>query len=192
MHPAWYQFSSTVWQILSESAFLPPTWTESYLRENSVVALAAAGLLGASIYVCAVAHIPLVATLLGAGAAPGVAIVFLVTATATNLPELIALYKTIGRRTLVLYSASLIVGAMVAGAVANAWLMPGFVPSFDPVRSLELLDVGESLQPTIGGLTSLAGSLGLVLLMALGTWRRARTWVRSRRSGGGDGGCCSS
>jgi uncharacterized membrane protein YraQ (UPF0718 family) len=63
------------------AAFLPPSWTEAYLRENSLVALAAAGILGASIYVCAVAHIPLVATLVAAGAAPGVAIVFLVTPT---------------------------------------------------------------------------------------------------------------
>ena len=53
------------------AAFLPPDWTETYLRENSFTALAAAGVLGASLYVCAVAHIPLVATLVAAGAAPG-------------------------------------------------------------------------------------------------------------------------
>ena len=83
------------------AAFLPPTWVDSYLRESTGTALLAAGVLGASIYVCAVAHIPLVASLLTTGAAPGISIVFLVTGTATNLPELVALYNTIGKRSVV-------------------------------------------------------------------------------------------
>ncbi len=173
------------------AAFLPPDWTDTYLRENSVVALAAAGVLGASIYVCAVAHIPLVAALLAAGVAPGVSIVFLVTGTATNLPELIALYKTIGRRVVALYAASLVLGAMVAGAIVNAWLMPGFEPVFDPLRSLELLETGQRLQPTIGAMTSLTASVGLFLLMLMGIWRRGAAWIRTRRTGSGKESCCS-
>jgi uncharacterized protein len=172
------------------SVFLPPAWTETYLRDNSAVALGAAGVLGATIYVCAVAHIPLVATLLAAGAAPGVSIVFLVTGTATNLPELIALYKTIGRRTVILYTVSLVVGAMVAGAVVNAWLMPGFEPVFDPVRSLDLIEAGERLQPTIGATVTLAASSALFLLMVLGFWRRIAS-SRMRRAGRSKEGCCS-
>jgi len=173
------------------AAFLPPSWTETYLRENSFVALAAAGVLGASLYVCAVAHIPLVATLLAAGAAPGVSIVFLVTGTATNLPELIALYKTIGRRTVTLYAVSLVAGAMVAGALVNAWLMPGFEPAFDPVNSLELLEAGERLQPTIGAVATQVTTIALVGLMILGIWRRGTGWLRARRARRADEGCCS-
>lgn len=171
------------------SAFLPPSWTDAYLRDNSLLALAAAGVLGASLYVCAVAHIPLVATLLAAGAAPGVAIVFLVTGTATNLPELLALYKTIGRRTVVLYAIALITGSMIAGGIVNAWLMPGFEPVFDPLASIDLLDAGERLQPTVGAVTSLVASLLMVGLMALGTWRRVVAW--RGRATAGDEGCCS-
>lgn len=170
------------------AAFLPPGWTEAYLRENSFVALAVAGALGASLYVCAVAHIPLVATLLAAGAAPGVAIVFLVTGTATNLPELVALYKTIGRRTVVLYAVSLVSAAMVAGIVVNLWLLPGFVPVFDPLASLDLLDAGERLQPTVGTLVSLLASAVMIALTLIGVWRRVVAW---RRGGGGGEGCCS-
>lgn len=173
------------------AAFLPPSWTETYLRENSVIALAAAGVLGASIYVCAVAHIPLVATLLAAGAAPGVSIVFLVTGTATNLPELIALYKTIGRRIVTLYAVSLVAGAMIAGAAVNAWLMPGFEPVFDPLNSLELLEAGERLQPTVGAVATQVTSVALVGLMVLGTWRRVVARVRARRTGSRDESCCS-
>jgi uncharacterized membrane protein YraQ (UPF0718 family) len=174
------------------AAFLPPTWVDSYLREGTGTALLAAGVLGASIYVCAVAHIPLVASLLTTGAAPGISIVFLVTGTATNLPELVALYNTIGKRTVVLYACSLIVGAMVAGVVVNAWLLPGFDPVFDPVRSLDLVDAGERLQPTIGNALSLVSTAALVALAGLGTWRWVAARIRSRSTAGGsDDSCCS-
>jgi uncharacterized membrane protein YraQ (UPF0718 family) len=174
------------------AAFLPPAWVDSYLRESSGTALLAAGVLGASVYVCAVAHIPLVATLLATGAAPGISIVFLVTGTATNLPELIALYNTIGKRTVILYATSLILGAMIAGVAVNAWLMPGFEPVFDPVRSLELMEAGERLQPTIGGLVSAVATAVLAALAAFGTWRwiAARLRSRSNTPGSGDN-CCS-
>lgn len=172
------------------AAFLPPSWVDTYLRENHFVALLAAAVLGASIYVCAVAHIPLVATLLAAGAAPGVAIVFLVTGTATNLPELIALYNTIGKRTVILYAVSLIIGAMITGLMVNLWLMPGFSPVFDPVASLELLDTGQRLQPTVGTVPSLLATIMLALLALLGSWRWAIARIGRRRSSAGDG-CCS-
>ncbi|NTU86184.1 MAG: hypothetical protein HGA45_43795, partial [Chloroflexales bacterium] len=92
----------------------------------------------------------LVATLLAAGAAPGAAVVFLLTGTATNLPELIALYKTIGRRVVVLYVATLVIASFLAGIAINAWLLPGFAPVFDPLRGLDSLERSAQL--------SLAGS----------------------------------
>jgi uncharacterized membrane protein YraQ (UPF0718 family) len=174
------------------AAFLPPVWVDTYLRESHFVALLAAAMLGASIYVCAVAHIPLVATLLAAGAAPGVAIVFLVTGTATNLPELIALYNTIGKRTVIIYAVSLIIGAMITGVLVNLWLMPGFSPVFDPVTSLELLDIGERLQPTVGATPGMLATAALIALALLGSWRWAVAYIARRRSTGSTGdGCCS-
>jgi uncharacterized membrane protein YraQ (UPF0718 family) len=172
------------------AAFLPPSWVDSYLRDSSGVALLAAGVLGASIYVCAVAHIPMVASLLATGAAPGISIVFLVTGTATNLPELIALYNTIGKRTVILYACSLIIGAMIAGAVINAWLMPGFEPVFDPIRSLDMIDVGESLQPTVGNVLTLSSTAAIVILAGVGTWRKITARFSKRNTGSGDS-CCS-
>lgn len=173
------------------AAFLPPSWVDTYLRESSGMALVAAALLGASIYVCAVAHIPLVATLVAAGAAPGIAIVFLVTGTATNLPELIALYNTIGKRTVILYTVSLIIGAMIAGVLVNLWLLPGFSPVFDPVRSLDLLETGERLQPTVGETLRLLATVVLAGLALLGVWRWVGGLIARRRGSGTGDGCCS-
>ena len=56
---------------------VPDAWLERYLGGDALLSLIVVAVLGAVIYVCAVAHIPLVATLLAAGAAPGAAIVFL-------------------------------------------------------------------------------------------------------------------
>jgi hypothetical protein len=128
---------------------VPDAWLERYLGGDALLSLLVVGVLGAVIYVCAVAHIPLVATLLAAGAAPGAAIVFLLPGTATNLPELIALYKTIGRRVVVLYVTMLVGLSFLAGLAINAWLLPGFQPVFDPLRGLDSLE--RSAQLSLGG-----------------------------------------
>ena len=154
---------------------IPTAWVERYLGGDAYFSLLAVGALGAAIYVCAVAHIPLVATLLAGGAAPGAAMVFLVTGTATNLPELIALYKTIGRRTVIVYVTTLVVASFAAGLAVNAWLLPGFEPVFDPMRGLDLVERSAALSISGGGL--LAVSSG-VLVAALGLWG---AWIRLAR-----------
>jgi len=129
------------------------------------------------IYVCAVAHIPLVATLLAAGAAPGAAVVFLLTGTATNLPELIALYKTIGRRVVLLYVGMLVGLSFLAGLAINAWLLPGFEPVFDPLRGLDALERSAQFSPTGTGWLTLASAVTMVLLALVGVWQRLRPRV---------------
>jgi uncharacterized membrane protein YraQ (UPF0718 family) len=168
---------------------VPHAWAQAYMNSGHGAALAAAGALGALVYVCAVAHIPLVATLVSASATPGVAIVFLVTGTATNLPELFALYRAIGRRTVLIYTATLVAGAVVAGALVNAWLLPGFEPVFDPIASLTLLERAENLQFTVGATLSTAAAWSVAALAALGTGRRVAAAFRARR---GADICCSS
>ncbi|MDH3981169.1 MAG: permease, partial [Gammaproteobacteria bacterium] len=172
------------------SASIPPEWSERYLGADSVFGLLAAALLGASIYVCAVAHIPLVATLLASGAGPGAAIVFLVTGTATNLPELFALYKTIGKRTVVIYTTSLVVSSLLAGVCVNLWLGTGFTPVFDPLASLDLIETGERLWVSPGALVNTLAAGAVAVLAIRGCWLRFRR--RFLASGASDdSGCCS-
>ncbi|WP_455366330.1 efflux transporter SaoE [Kaarinaea lacus] len=159
------------------SALLPTSWIDTYLHDNSTLALLAAAVLGASVYVCAVAHIPFVAALLASGVAPGIAIVYLAAGTATNLPELIALYKTIGRRTVIIYTSTLIVGAIFTGVIVNSLLLPDFVPALDPIRSLDLMTLGENLQFTVSGSLSLLSVAILLWLAGWGTYRKIREWL---------------
>lgn len=156
------------------SVVIPPEWSDHYLGADSVIGLLAAALLGASIYVCAVGHIPLVATLLASGVGPGAAIVFLVTGTATNLPELYALYKTIGKRTVIIYTTSLIVASLVAGMAVNAWLGTDFTPVFDPLASLDLVEAGEELWVSPYALVNTMAAWAVLALAALGSLLRIR------------------
>ena len=172
------------------TALLPENWIDAYLRESSTIALLAAAVLGASIYVCAVAHIPFIAALLASGVAPGIAIVYLAAGTATNLPELIVLYKTIGRRTVIIYTLTLIVGSILTGMFVNAWLLPGFAPALDPVRSLDLATLGERLQPTVSTSVSALSLLLLVLLVMWGTYLKVRAWLPQRAVPASSGDCC--
>jgi hypothetical protein len=130
---------------------------------------------GASIYVCAVAHIPLVAALLATGAAPGIAIVFLVTGAASNLPELIALQKVMGTRTIVVYVSCLIGTSLFAGWLVNLWLIPGYAPSLSPEQSLGWTELGERLNPIIPHTLSIVCA---AILMVLIVWGLVRWLVK--------------
>lgn len=150
----------------------PTGWISSHLGSGSpLLSLLLVALFGASIYVCAVAHIPLVAAMLAAGAGPGAAIVFLVTGAATNLPELIALQRVLGTRMVAVYLAGLVVLSILAGWLVNLWL-PDYRPLLDPLSSLQLGDVAERLTPVIPGWLALGSAIlvGLLCLWGAGQW----------------------
>jgi uncharacterized membrane protein YraQ (UPF0718 family) len=103
-------------------ALVPGDVVSFVLGRGLVVSLLAALLVGLPAYVCAVGSIPLVATLLLKGAAPGAAIVFLMSGPATNLGELFAIAGRLGKRAAALFAGGVAVVSLGAGLVANAWL----------------------------------------------------------------------
>lgn len=163
---------------------VPQDLISAYLGASApMYSLLLVAVFGASIYVCAVAHIPLVAALLAVGAAPGTALVFLVTGAATNLPEFIALQKVLGTRTILVYVASMISVSLLAGWLVNLWLLPGFEPVSDPLHSTEWFDVADRLIPVIPEPVSVTSALVVTILIAWGTirWLGQRfTWVGGR------------
>ena len=112
---------------------------------------------GIPIYVCATASVPVAATMmLHAGVSPGAALVFLMTGPATNAATLAVVYKTMGRRTAVLYLLSVAASALGAGLLLDwtllaadlqvgpemAWMLPGWLRSFCAVALLAILGWG--------------------------------------------------
>ena len=75
------------------------------------------------IYICATGSIPIAAVLLLKGVSPGAALVFLMAGPATNVATMTVLGKTMGRKSLLVYLETIIIGAIVFGMLTN-WLIP--------------------------------------------------------------------
>ena len=121
-------------------------------------------------YVCAVGHIPFIAALVAAGAVPGAAITFLLAGTATNLPELFSIYKIIGKRTVVIYTGTVIFCSLVVGYITNYLLMPGFTPVFDLSSAQNSIALANKLSLSVPVGVECICSV-IILAMGLSAWR---------------------
>lgn len=111
-------------------AVIPQGAIQRYLGNPGVISLLGITVVAALMYVCAVGHIPFIAAVVASGAAPGVAITFLMAGCATNIAELLTIRKTIGKRAVMLYAVSVIVLSELGGYLANQ-LLPNFKPVLD-------------------------------------------------------------
>jgi uncharacterized membrane protein YraQ (UPF0718 family)/copper chaperone CopZ len=80
-------------------------------------------LFSAPMYLCATGSIPIAAALMLKGLSPGAALVLLVAGPATNMAAMLVINKILGRRTLLIYLLSIIVGAVAFG-LAIDYLLP--------------------------------------------------------------------
>lgn len=94
---------------------IPDTFFEDSPVTSGVMGMGLMILVGAPMYICATASIPIAVTLLSKGFSAGAAFVFLAVGPATNAASLSILLKTLGKRTTYIYIASIIVGAVVSG-----------------------------------------------------------------------------
>ncbi len=69
----------------------------------------------APMYLCATGSVPIAAALMLKGLSPGAAFVLLMAGPATNMAAILVIGKVLGRKTLLLYLLSIIVGAMTFG-----------------------------------------------------------------------------
>ncbi len=71
------------------------------------------------LYVCATASVPIAAALVASGLPAGAALVFLMAGPATNIATLGAVYRTLGRRSMLIYLTTIVAGSLVAGLAFN-------------------------------------------------------------------------
>ncbi len=76
--------------------------------------------LGVPIYVCATASIPIAAALISKGASPGAALVFLMTGPATNAATIAVIWKTVSKKSAVIYVTTVAVCALAAGMLLDS------------------------------------------------------------------------
>ncbi len=74
------------------------------------------------LYICATSSVPIAAVLLLKGLSPGALLVFLMAGPATNAATITVIGKNLGRKTLIAYMASLIIGSLVFGFFIDTFL----------------------------------------------------------------------
>ncbi len=160
-------------------AAIPQHLIQGYLGNPGMISIFGIAVLGSVIYVCAVGHIPLVAALVATGAAPGVAITFLMTGAATNLPELISIYKMIGKKAMMIYSSLVVFSSLLIGWLTNQILLPGFVPFYNLDKGQQAIGLANSLIVSVPEPVQIICSIAILLLFlrayrpfALNIWQR--------------------
>lgn len=114
---------------------------------------------GVPIYVCATASVPIAAGFIHMGASPGAALAFLIAGPATNAATFTTLWKLLGRRTAVLYLATVAISAIVGGVLLD-WVIP------NPETAIPQLGFHEHTPDGAGWLTH-TWAVALLLVMAL-------------------------
>lgn len=110
---------------------VPQSFVQDYLGQPGFISLFGITVVAGLMYVCAVGHIPFIAALVASGAAPGVAITFLMAGAGTNIPELLTISKVIGKRAMLMYFTMVVGISNIVGYITNKLLMPGFKPILD-------------------------------------------------------------
>lgn len=158
---------------------VPVSFIQTYLSNPGLISLLGTVLLGAVMYVCALGHIPFIAALISSGASPGVAVTFLLTGVATNLPEIISIGKLIGKRTILIYTGTLVVMGMLIGYFTNLILVD-FVPVFDISGAQTQIKVANSLSFAVPGWVESACAFG-ILVMGVYSWANVgKKWLSGK------------
>jgi hypothetical protein len=104
------------------SALVPPTFFTEQLGgilSGGIVSMLVMLALGLPMYVCATASVPLAWALMDKGVSPGAALVFLMTGPATNAATIAVLWRVLGRRSAIIYLATVAGSALAAGGLLD-------------------------------------------------------------------------
>ncbi|MEM4260937.1 MAG: SO_0444 family Cu/Zn efflux transporter [Candidatus Woesearchaeota archaeon] len=101
------------------SYLIPEGFFSNSLISSGILAMFLMILIGIPMYVCATASIPIALTLMNIGLSPGVAFVFLVVGPATNAASLAILYKTLGKKTIIIYLITISALAIIFGYILD-------------------------------------------------------------------------
>jgi uncharacterized protein len=105
------------------SIFVEQDYLAAYLG-GGLLAMLVMMAIGIPIYVCSTASIPIAVGFMHLGASPGAALVFLIAGPATNAAAISVVWKTLGRRTAIIYLASTAICALAAGAFLDLMQAP--------------------------------------------------------------------
>ena len=116
------------------TVFVPDSFFEIF-KGNTLLSMLLVLCIAIPMYICATGSIPIAVALMMKGLTPGAALVLLMAGPACNMASLLVINKKLGKRTLLLYLASIITGAVVAGFIIDSlpqeWFMPTLMRTAD-------------------------------------------------------------
>lgn len=120
----------------------------SILGKNPVLSMIAVLIIAVPMYVCATGSIPIAMSLVMKGLSPGTALVLLMAGPAANFASFTLISREMGRKSAMIYLASIIIGAMAFG-LAIDYLLPAEWFSIDAIRNACHAGRSFGLFPTI-------------------------------------------
>jgi len=112
------------------------------------------------LYVCATGSVPIAAILMLKGLSPGAAIVFLMAGPATNAATMTVIGNVLGRKTLITYLVSIILGALFFGIIINE-----FFPREWFISAISLVHDGEHVHKILPEWLKISSSIVLTILI---------------------------
>ena len=97
------------------SVWVPSGSLATFTLLGTVGMFAAVLAVSVPLYVCATASVPIAAALVASGMPAGAALVFLMAGPATNVATIGAIYRGLGKRSLVVYLSTIILGSLAFG-----------------------------------------------------------------------------
>jgi uncharacterized membrane protein YraQ (UPF0718 family)/copper chaperone CopZ len=143
------------------SAFIPDDYFYPILGGGlvSMLVIMAAGI---PVYVCATASVPIAAALIAKGISPGAALVFLMTGPATNAATISTVWKIMGKRTALIYLATVVASALGAGLL------------LDYIFATGDFSVSSTMPRMIPGWVKTGGGISMLIILAAAVYRSWR------------------
>ncbi len=124
---------------------------------TGIVPMLAMMAVGVPMYVCSTASVPIALALMEKGISPGAALVFLITGPATNAAGIAAIWHLMGRRTALIYLASIALTALGSGLALDALF------AFAGAHAAARVCHGFELPAWVG----MASAVALIVLLAV-------------------------
>ena len=140
------------------AAFVPEEWFTVF-QGNTWASMLLVLCISIPMYICATGSIPIAVALMLKGLTPGAALVLLMAGPACNLASILVVNKVMGKKSLVFYLASIILGAITFGCIVD------YLQFHDIVNFLGELSQKEAACHSAPSLLSLISGLALLLLL---------------------------
>jgi hypothetical protein len=123
---------------------------------------------GIPVYVCASGSVPIALALIHAGISPGAALVFMMTGPATNAATIATVWKTMGKKTAVIY-----ITTVAAMALLSGFILDGIYRYFPHLREQFAAGPGMEQGHALPGMVGVISAYVLIALLAFAVFRRS-------------------